>query len=843
MKMKIISKMLNIALSCAMLASFSVTVFAADTSQTPISSTAITDENTIAPLSADDPTYLKVKYNSGVKAAYGSTSITHQSRYASYTKTYGIDVSYYQGNIDWTKVKSTGVEYAIIRLGYRGYGSAGTLCVDPKATTYIDEAKAAGLKVGAYFYTQAVNTTEAAAEATYCKNILNGRKLDLPVYYDIEYVGGRLDNANLSKAAKTALCTTFCNKMISYGYKSGVYTFYSWFKSDVNAEELSEKYPLWLAHVTDYTDFSSKLTMWQYSFTGSVSGIGTTVDMDVMYTEPEKIDYTPNGKPKLTYSSAGSGKVKLTWTSSTNCSGYTVYSKNLKTGKETAAKNLTSNSYTMTIPTAYTSCYVKPYKTVDSKKYYGTTSNDVRFEGTKTLALKVTDFTQKQVTLSWNAVPNAQGYLVYAKSSTDQDYTLKASIYGTCQNTVTGLKKSTVYSFIVKAYFNSNSSSVYDEKTSTLGKNSTIVTQMTKISAAYNISASSISSTYAYLKWDKLVGVCSGYEISIYNSTKNTYDHVAYTSSPKYTLSDLSKNKNYTYVVRGYYNYDGKKIPGYYSDRFTFKTSVASPTKLAVSSISGTNLTLKWNKVSGATSYMVYRFENSKLIYAGTSKTNSITLNGQKLGSSTVYKVRGIFNESGTIHTDSSSRLTVKFQYTAPKAPTMTDYSANSLSLNWDRPTGATGYEIYTWNGTTGNYDYRMSCTSSDAVLSKLKESTMYKIKIRAIYGKGNYSSFSPVLTVYTKPSTPTDFKCSSVTSTTCSLKWDKVKNATSYRVYRYNTSSKTYTILKEVSSTSTKLTGLKANTSYILKVGALITKNGRTYYSSRSDKITVNTK
>ena len=121
----------------------------------------------LEPVTEDDPEYHKYLENNDpygimtMSALWGADSLTHQNRFSGVSKVYGIDVSYYQGNIDWKKVKNSGVEFVIIRVGYRGYGSAGTLVEDPKFKTYLDGATKAGLKVGVYFYTQAITTAEA----------------------------------------------------------------------------------------------------------------------------------------------------------------------------------------------------------------------------------------------------------------------------------------------------------------------------------------------------------------------------------------------------------------------------------------------------------------------------------------------------------------------------------------------------------------------------------------------------------------------------------------------------------------------------------------------------------
>lgn len=115
---------------------------------------------------------------------YTNNSLVHNSRFDNMDKVWGIDVSYFQYDIDWDKVKADGIEYAIIRVGYRGYGSSGQLVLDYKFDENMKGAIAAGLEVGVYFYTQAINTSEAVAEADFVLKYIKNYDLDLPVYFD-----------------------------------------------------------------------------------------------------------------------------------------------------------------------------------------------------------------------------------------------------------------------------------------------------------------------------------------------------------------------------------------------------------------------------------------------------------------------------------------------------------------------------------------------------------------------------------------------------------------------------------------------------------------------------------
>lgn len=202
---------------------------------------------------------------------------------------HGVDVSSYQETIDWKKAKAAGVEFAIIRAGYRGYGASGTVVADAYCKTNLENAKAAGVKVGAYFYSQAINEKEAAAEAEYAIARLGGAKLDLPIVYDFEYAepggsfGGRLYNAKLTTQQKTDLCLAFCETVEKAGYQGMVYSSKSMFANELYTSQITAKYPIWLAHYTTDTNYSGEFDFWQYTSSGTVSGMPGPIDCDFWY--------------------------------------------------------------------------------------------------------------------------------------------------------------------------------------------------------------------------------------------------------------------------------------------------------------------------------------------------------------------------------------------------------------------------------------------------------------------------------------------------------------------------------------------------------------------------------
>ena len=200
----------------------------------------------------------------------------------------GIDVSSYQGDIDWKAVKDSGVEFAMIRVGYRGYGT-GTLRYDTKYKQNIEGALSNGIDCGVYFFTQAINEAEAIEEANYVVNGIQGYNITYPIVIDTEYVTsdktGRADN--LSVSDRTNICKAFCSRISDCGYKPMIYASKYWIYDNINISELSN-YLVWLAHYVkgapeNKSDYKGDYLIWQYTSTGSVNGINGDVDLDILY--------------------------------------------------------------------------------------------------------------------------------------------------------------------------------------------------------------------------------------------------------------------------------------------------------------------------------------------------------------------------------------------------------------------------------------------------------------------------------------------------------------------------------------------------------------------------------
>lgn len=207
---------------------------------------------------------------------------------ADYTLKLGIDVSDHQKEIDWQAVADSGVEFVILRCGWRGY-TVGGLNEDGYFHQNIQGAKDAGLDVGVYFFSQATTAEEGAEEARFTLDILNGYELDLPVFFDWEEIGtaeARTDN--VPGSVVTDACLEFCRVIEEGGYESGVYTYLNLAYFTYELDRLAGM-TFWLGDPGSAPEFYYDHNIWQYSFTGAVPGIEGDVDMNVIYVPTEPV--------------------------------------------------------------------------------------------------------------------------------------------------------------------------------------------------------------------------------------------------------------------------------------------------------------------------------------------------------------------------------------------------------------------------------------------------------------------------------------------------------------------------------------------------------------------------
>lgn len=201
----------------------------------------------------------------------------------------GVDVSDHQGQIDWKRVRADGVDFAILRVGYRGYSVGNIRADDSFARNYV-EAKEAGLKLGVYFYSQALSPEEARQEADWVLKMLDGIELELPVFFDWEEAeDGR--TAGKASPAVSGYAAAFCQTISQGGYQAGAYFNQQYGYTIMKLSQLTE-YAFWLAEYQAYQSFPRETAFWQFSSVGTVDGIDTVVDLDLMYEVENPNDET-----------------------------------------------------------------------------------------------------------------------------------------------------------------------------------------------------------------------------------------------------------------------------------------------------------------------------------------------------------------------------------------------------------------------------------------------------------------------------------------------------------------------------------------------------------------------
>ena len=669
---------------------------------------------------------------------YNSENLVHQARFANSRKTYGIDVSYYQGNIDWAKVKAEGYSFAILRAGYRGYGAAGTLVLDDKFQSYLIGAKAAGLDVGVYFYTQAISVAEAREEADFVYKYIKGTKLELPVYFDMETVEnakGRLDNAGLTKAQKTEINKAFCERIKSYGYAPGIYTNISWYTYWLNGEELSALYPIWLANYTMQTKFEGPFNIWQYGY-GVVNGIAGYADLNVKYDNSEPPETVEN----LAVSGAVSDSAKLTWSASSGSTAYDVF-KNTSSGAE-IVKNATGTSATIALTGSLTTYYVKGYYLVNNQKIYSAPSNEIVLKKSAPTAPWQTTQTTSSIKLTWNKVTDADEYAVQIYNESTGKYYNK-TIVTTNSCNVTGLDAGTKYKVRIRCYYKESDGTT---TTGSYGGEAIVATMHAAIAAPTFVSKTGTSIT---LSWSKAAGA-AGYQVTYYSSAAGKYVELKRTTSTKATLTGLTKGTIYFFKVSPYHNADVGCIIGENSEGLLCATRCDAPASFTCTSDDSTgNATFKWSAASGANGYRLYISKNgAEAQPMAETESLSTTVKNLNNGVYTAY-LRPYIKLDGVRYYGTSSEETGFVIGKKAPTPRVAAVTSRTVSLSWDAVPGAYQYHTYVYNTETGVYNRKGTLNNSTLTytFSDLEPETKYTFKVRTYYKNGEYKYSSAVKT------------------------------------------------------------------------------------------------
>lgn len=511
---------------------------------------------------------------------------THQDRFVSSGIQQGIDVSYHNGTLDWSTIKAAGVDFAILRAAYRGYGTEGTLVRDAKFAEYMQGAMSQGIPVGAYIYSQAITTAEAVQEANYILNIVRGYSLDLPIVFDYEFAGvktGRLDSAwssgKLNKSKMTDIALAFCDTIKNAGYDAMVYANKTFLSKNLDHEVIENAgYDVWLAHYTTNTNYTGDYKIWQYTSSGRIPGIeGKRFDCNFMYSGTIsmslKISNIPNQiyqgydvSPSVTVTNGG--------TVLTEGTDYTVSYQN-NSGVGTA----TVNVFGAGIYDGY----------INLTKTFNIVPDTVK-------NMQISKAGTNTVDLSWSPVSGADGYTVQILKN--GKWVSVGNFVGTSAQ-ISGLLPGSVNYVHIAAYASSNGKTY-------IGNYNTAVKIETTV-GAINPRVSAYANNFVTLTWDKQTAA-NGYEVFKYDASSKKYVLYKNITNPNTNtckVTGLASNKKYDFKVRAYQIDDSEKTYAPFGAVVSQYTSIAKPKLNSAKSTSKKKIKASWSKVGGASGYQV----------------------------------------------------------------------------------------------------------------------------------------------------------------------------------------------------------------------------------------------
>ena len=530
-----------------------------------------------------------------VSLAVDSSHLKHNSKFDNFIVENGVDISHHNGIVDWKKVKDDNVDFAIIRMAYRGYGSTGKLRADDNAIENLVNARAAGLKVGVYIFSQAINVEEAEEEADYILKMIKGYNVDLPVVLDYEYTAGdagrlqKAKNKGMTDRQRTDVCLAFCKKVEEAGYDAMVYANRSMLKDDLYADEIDAEYEIWLAEWGKKAYYDNDYTYWQYTSDGTVDGVPSQrVDLNVRYTEaPFKI------------ASCTDSTVTMEWRPIDGAEGYVIFRKHEEDtvySKIAYIDDPTAISYTDTgldTNTVY-SYFVRYYKTDENGVQTIYKSGYPAQKGLTTLKLRkpevvVEPLDAGTVMLTWSRDPNAIGYEIQQFNDTKGKYETIANITydendcieldslvadmevledGTLIVTVGGLTAGNRYQYRMRSFAHMGGAKLYSVYSTPATVN--MAAKLTKPV----LTVKPYSYTTNKLSWPKVPGATS-YQIQKYNYSKGKWETLKTVTGTSTTNTYLNSGTTYKYRVRAVAKPIGKNLYSSYSTAVTCKTKAS----------------------------------------------------------------------------------------------------------------------------------------------------------------------------------------------------------------------------------------------------------------------------
>ena len=448
------------------------------------------------------------------------------------------------------------------------------------------------------------------------------------------------------------------------------------------------------------------------------------------------------------------------------------------------------------------------------------------------------------ITLQWNKNSSASGYIIEAYNGKTWVQVTKIAKNSTLTYKVTKLSASKTYQYRIKAYKTEGKSTAYSAYSATLSVN----TNPTNISG-FKAKAKSYNSIT--LQWNKNASA-TGYELQKWDGKKwVTLTKIAKNSTTTYTVKGLKASTTYKYRIRAYKTIGKATQYSAYSATLSVNTNPTNMSGYKVKSKTATSVTLLWNKNASATGYELQKWDGKKWVsLTKITKNSTTTYTVKSLKASTTYKYRiRAYKTIGkaTQYSAYSATLSVNTNPTNMSGYKVKSKTATSVTLQWNKNTSATGYELQKWDGKKWASLTKISKNSTTTYTIKgLKASTTYKYRIRAYktIGKATQYSSYKELSVNTNPSNMSGFKAKSTAKTSVTLQWNKNTSATGYEIQKWN--GKKWVSAAKVTKNSTvtsTVKNLKKNTSYKFRIRAYKTIGKTTQYSSWSSTLTVKTK
>lgn len=516
---------------------------------------------------------------------YTSATYYHRSDYEDYQLINGIDVSWWQAKnktttlLNWEEIHNAGIDFAFVRVGSRD-SSSGSIYEDTAADSHIQAALENDINIGLYIFSQALTEKEAREEANFVLNQIDKYDWDvtLPIVIDREKGSyNRLTAGKLSKTKETAVCQAFADTIVEAGYQASVYASYSWIKSYINTDDLTDC-GIWIARYnntttsntksgTAYADVPYDYDFWQYSSTSRVDGYSGNLDTNFWYKDTS----IKTTGLKATAESA-TGPITLSWSKAADdVAGYRVYRYDADQDKYVYLKSTRSRKYTdEDVTSGKTYQYkVRCYWTIGGTNYYGNYSSviSVTTPPAKVSGVSTAVRSSTYLTLSWDKVSGASGYRIYKYNTSSKSYEKVTTISkgSTVSYKITGLTAATEYQFKVRAYKKTDTGTLW-------GSSSSAYKDCTKPAQTKNLKAATKSSAVT-LTWSK-VARADGYRIYRYNSKTKKYEKIATVKGNKtfsYKNTKLKKGSTMKYKVRAYKTYNGTNYYGAYSEVVSIK--------------------------------------------------------------------------------------------------------------------------------------------------------------------------------------------------------------------------------------------------------------------------------